>query len=120
MRRILLLFAIGAALAGVGAAQAGDGAVHFVSCPTQSFVTTLGGFTVEMDVCFSDVTTPSGNANARFYGNLVDLGTAPAKATKVEGFFCEAGFPQEGFATRDTRVVITPNGTVNGSCKFHV
>ena len=121
MRSILALCAIGAALVGVGAAQAGDGAVHFASCPTQSFVTTLGGFiTFEIEVCFSDVITPSGNANAQFRGNVVDPGTAPAKAMKVEGFFCEAGFPKSGFATRDTRVVITPSGTVNGSCKFHV
>ena len=85
MRSILVLFAIGAALAGVGAAQAGEGAVHFVSCPTQSFVTTLRGFTVEMDVCFSDVTTPSGNANARFYGNLVDLGNCSCEGNEGRG-----------------------------------
>jgi hypothetical protein len=108
---------IGAAL--VGPASADNGSVHYVSCPDTSFVSNVGGYTFEY--CFSDVVTSSGNANAHFQGQLLDPAAAPAKATTIEGFGCTAGYNPPSFygSTTDTRLVVTPSGKVNGSCKFH-
>ncbi len=119
MRRYLALVTVlvgGAVTLGVSPAVADDGAVRYVSCPTTSFISIAGGFT--FSYCFSDVVTPSGNANAHFEGDLLDLSTAPSSATIIEGFGCFAAYPSGGFTT-DTRLVITPSGHVNGTCKFH-
>jgi hypothetical protein len=120
LRRALAAVVACAGLTGaavVAPALADDGAVHYANCPDTSFTDTLGGFTFEY--CFSDTVTPSGNANAQLHGQLVDPATAPARATKVEGFGCFAGYPSFAEYTADTRLVVTPTGSVNGTCKFH-
>jgi hypothetical protein len=120
MRRFLIFLAVlvgGAAFAaGVPAAVADSNAVQVVPCRGTVFTITEGGFT--FTYCFTDVVTPSGNANAHFHGSLVDPTTAPSRATKVSGFLCTAGYPH-GDNTTDSRLVVTPDGTVNGICKFH-
>jgi hypothetical protein len=121
MRKYLALLSVlgaGAGLSLLGPAQAvaHGGAIHYASCPDTVFTTEVGGFT--FNYCFTDVATPSGNANAHFHGNLVDPATAPSKATKVAGFGCFASYPVDGYTT-DTSFVVTPSGEVNGTCKFH-
>jgi hypothetical protein len=124
MRKPALLAALVVAIAtsaliigtGVAGADPGNGAVHYVSCPGQTFTSNVGGFT--FTYCFTDVSNSGGNANAHFSGTLDDLSTAPSQATTVTGFGCLAAFPAGGFTT-DTRLVVTPSGRVNGICKFH-
>ena len=111
----LLIGAAAAALAGVSmmAPANADGAVHYG--PGCFGPVTISGFT--FNYCFSDVATPSDNANARFKGEL--LSAPPGKATKVEGFGCEAAFPSLSGFTTDTQLIVTPSGNVSGYCKFH-
>ena len=110
-------------LAGVAGASAAapafadSGTVHYANCPAAPFNAEIGGY--QLEYCFSDVVTPSGNANARFEGTLVDVAAVPAKAVRVEGFDCIAGYPSFEHFTTDTRMVVTPTGSVNGTCKFH-
>ena len=87
-----------------------DGAVHFgPGC----FTSTIEDFT--FDYCFQDVITPSGNANAQFHGTLAS--PPPDRATTVRGFSCNAGHPF-GLTTTNSKIVVTPSGQVNGTCKF--
>ncbi len=89
-----------------------NGAIHFgPGCFTGA---SIGGHV--FDYCFSDVVTPSGNANAHFTGDL--LTPAPDKAVTIRGFGCQAAYPNGGFTT-DTKITITPSGKVNGYCKLH-
>ncbi len=97
-------------------ADPGNGALRYVACP---FVAAqeLDGFMFNM--CFSDVVTPSGNANAHFHGSLVDPTTAPSRTVVFTGFECFAAFPNLTIVTTDSRVVFTPSGQVSGTCFFH-
>ena len=127
MRRFVLLSSLAAAIAACGlvvgvtaaGADPGGGAIVFHSCPdTSSFPPAVeGGF--EFNFCFDDTVTPSGKANASFHGSLVDPTTAPSKATTVSGFGCEADYPGGSDVTTDVRMVVTPSGQINGTCKFH-
>ncbi len=89
-----------------------NGAIHFgPGCFTGAVGTHVFNY------CFSDVVTPSGNANARFKGEL--LSPAPDKAVTITGFGCIASFPDPSGFTTDTKITITPSGNVSGHCKFH-
>jgi hypothetical protein len=119
MRKYIALAVVVLGFVGFGVTQAtaDDGAVHFVSCPSGTFTSTIGGFT--FTYCFSDIVAPSGNANAHFHGALDAGQTAPDKATEVDGFSCVASWPSLSEITTDTQFVVTPSGEVNGICKFH-
>jgi hypothetical protein len=118
MRRIVLiavLAATGALVApALATAEPGGGAVVERICPELG-PAIIEGF--EFTYCADEVQTPSGKANANFHGELTSTSPRPApeKATTVTGFGCDTTYG----ITEDTRLVVTPSGQVNGTCKLH-
>jgi hypothetical protein len=116
-KRVAALVAVaGSTLAlGIGTAlpaSAEDGAIVVRTCPEGTFTASVGGF--GFTYCFDEVQTPGGNANAHFHGSLINPATAPDRATTITGFRCNT---TDGVTT-DTRLVVTPSGEVNGTCRF--
>ena len=95
-------------------AQAVQGALVLHDCPTTStFYGQTDGYTYQ--VCADIVFTPSGDVNATFHGALLDPSTAPSQPVISTDFPCA----YNGQTSNESHVVITPDGTVNGSCQLH-
>ena len=106
----------GLALAPVPAALASDGAVRFASCPDLRLDATLEGY--GFSLCFDNVVTPSGRAIAHLGGRLTPGVAAPARAVTIRDFGCLAAYPSSFDLASSSRLVVTPNGRVNGTCRL--
>lgn len=97
----------------VRAQSDGSGALVLHGCPdTAVFPGRSDGLTYT--VCADIVFTPSGDINATLHGALLDPATAPSQAVIVQDFPCTYGDQ----TTHDSQIVITPDGTVNGTAAF--
>lgn len=113
---LVALAAVAPAAAAPSAGSPTQAAQHFATCPDLVLETTIGDYTFGM--CFENVFAPSGRAHAHFHGRLLPGVTAPARAVTEKGFLCLVAFPFSDAIASDTRVVITPDGRVNGTCRL--
>lgn len=106
----------GLALAGAPPASAVPATAHFSSCPDFALEAELQGMAFSM--CFSTRVTPSGRAVADVHGELLPGVTPPRRAVTVRDFGCMVAYPSSDALASASRLVITPDGRVNGSCKL--
>ncbi len=94
---------------GQAAPASAEGAIVLHQCFTEP--ETVAGYT--LTYCGDTVVT-AGGIHMHFHGALTDPSTAPSTATTVTGFACFP--PPDFYPTFDSRLVVTPNGVVDGTC----